>query len=502
MNKEEILQQSKADSERQDAVTRVSAAASEPNDKGNMAIVARKLGGRYIEADGMKIYDAGQFRDDVPPSFPAAASAAVQEELVAREVEARSLLNPHLDDEEYKKRNAEYKTIRAWRIKSGMGTHMDHAPKHAKSHPVFARDPAKLDPRLPLLNARNCVVNLARGHVGERLEHSPEFMFTKRAGSDFIPDATCRNFTAALEYALPAAEREFLKRYFGQAMEAERSEKMVEAVGQSRTGKSTILNGPLAVLGDFALLGNPDLLLAKTNKSGEDASPFLSDLAGMRFVGLDETSRDSRLAGEILKRITGTKIRIRKLYSNPFYVDLQASYMLSTNFKLDVDGADDAVFERLYVLRFENVIPKPHDPQWFEKNVVGAGELPGILNWMLEGLKDYHEQGFNPPESVRAATLEYQQETDIVGQWIEQCTKPAPGGLMKSAPAFRNSFVKFRSARGGRHINEKEWRDRILTLSYTGNKTTKERFPDGDRCMAFTGIEMDDANVYADEVGI
>jgi putative DNA primase/helicase len=46
-------------------------------------------------------------------------------------------------------------------------------------------------------------------------------------------------------------------------------------------------------------------------------------------------------------------------------------------------------------------------------------ELPGILNWALEGLAAYQREGLNPPPAVRSATQDYQQDMDVVGQWID-----------------------------------------------------------------------------------
>ena len=47
-------------------------------------------------------------------------------------------------------------------------------------------------------------------------------------------------------------------------------------------------------------------------------------------------------------------------------------------------------------------------------------ELPGILNWALDGLRAYWKVGLSPPAAVSAATDEYRKDMDIVGRWIEE----------------------------------------------------------------------------------
>ena len=50
-------------------------------------------------------------------------------------------------------------------------------------------------------------------------------------------------------------------------------------------------------------------------------------------------------------------------------------------------------------------------------------ELPGILNWIIQGFKSYKEKGLIVPEIVSNATHEYRKETDSLGTFIEEnCT--------------------------------------------------------------------------------
>ena len=52
------------------------------------------------------------------------------------------------------------------------------------------------------------------------------------------------------------------------------------------------------------------------------------------------------------------------------------------------------------------------------------GEISGILNWALEGWRDYNENGFNVPEVVKIATSEYKSESDTLAAFIsEKCVE-------------------------------------------------------------------------------
>jgi len=53
-------------------------------------------------------------------------------------------------------------------------------------------------------------------------------------------------------------------------------------------------------------------------------------------------------------------------------------------------------------------------------------ESSGILLWLLEGCLKWQKQGLNPPETVLAATKEYQAEEDFIGNFINENCEVAP----------------------------------------------------------------------------
>ena len=48
------------------------------------------------------------------------------------------------------------------------------------------------------------------------------------------------------------------------------------------------------------------------------------------------------------------------------------------------------------------------------------GEISGILNWALEGWKDYRENGLHVPAAVKNATSEYKTESDTLAAFISE----------------------------------------------------------------------------------
>ena len=49
-----------------------------------------------------------------------------------------------------------------------------------------------------------------------------------------------------------------------------------------------------------------------------------------------------------------------------------------------------------------------------------TAELPGILNWAIQGCLDWQQQGLNPPQVVLDQVSAYKTEMDSIAQFVEQ----------------------------------------------------------------------------------
>jgi putative DNA primase/helicase len=44
----------------------------------------------------------------------------------------------------------------------------------------------------------------------------------------------------------------------------------------------------------------------------------------------------------------------------------------------------------------------------------------GILNWLIQGFKEYQKRSLTPPEAVRIATRDYRKDSDKVARFMEE----------------------------------------------------------------------------------
>jgi putative DNA primase/helicase len=88
-------------------------------------------------------------------------------------------------------------------------------------------------------------------------------------------------------------------------------------------------------------------------------------------------------------------------------------------------------------------------------------ELPGILNWAIEGCLEWQRYGLQEPPEVTRATEAYRDETDILGQFTRECC--TTGKDQKTQSAFLHKAF---DAYTGQPISAVEFADVMKASGY------------------------------------
>ena len=180
-------------------------------------------------------------------------------------------------------------------------------------------------------------------------------------------------------------------------------------------GKSTFLNTLQALFGDYAASVPMQSLMEQ--KYGSQQTNDLAHLLGQRLVTASEGEQGQKLAESKVKLMTGGDVlSCRHLYRDLFEYKPQFKLWIATNNLPTITGTDEAIWRRIRVIPFSITIPPADQDKTLTSRL--AAELPGILNWALDGWKLWKEGGLNPPDQVVQSTGTYRQENDSVGQWI------------------------------------------------------------------------------------
>lgn len=208
---------------------------------------------------------------------------------------------------------------------------------------------------------------------------------------------------------------------------------MFLCVGDGRNGKSTMLNVLRKLLGDYA--DSAAFATFDADRKGE-ATNDLADLRGKRLVTVSETNEDKRLDEARVKSVTGgDPVKCRFLFQEHFTYTPTWKLWMAVNHLPVIGGTDNGIWSRLHLIRFEQSFLGRED-----KDLEAAlmRELPGVLNWALEGLKDYRAEGLNPPAFVTSATSNYRKDSDLVQQWVEACCMVSDALTTRSGSGYES----------------------------------------------------------------
>ena len=305
-------------------------------------------------------------------------------------------------------------------------------------------------------------------------------MLTMSAKTTYEENAYHGAWEKFLDQFLPEPEiRRFVQKVLGYTLREGNARKiMVFLVGDSNTGKTTILEACGAALGDYATNMNANKLL-KGSDGGP--SPELVNNAGKLMVFLSEVGNTHELSADAIKQVTGgDTIQARELYSNDTAARrLRFTPYASTNTPPQITGGDAALRDRIVALPFTHVnktIPA------FEMNVVDNEAVrPAILGWLIEGLEMYRDEGLNYddyPAEVKALIEDFISETSYLSRFLKDSTVeydyPTREEKAKR-PDIEKMYGHFRNWAAKNHLDRRDIMDMVAfqrdIIAITKNKT-------------------------------
>lgn len=289
----------------------------------------------------------------------------------------------------------------------------------AVSEPEVVALPEQFDRDPFLLNVKNGTIDL---RTGKKLRHRRRDLITKITPAAYDDTAECPLWQKFLHRTTGGSEdlQDYLQRVVGYALTSDTSELCMFIIwGSGRNGKTVFLETIKDLLGEYAM-STPVGTLLDTGRTNENNTFYaLARFRGARYVIASETGHGKRIHEALVKILTGRDtIVARPMYKELFEFRPECKIFLCTNHWPQVRGTDVAIWERLKLIPFNVYIPEEErDKQLAEKL---RHELPGILNWAIQGCLEWQKVGLNEPEEVLKATKTYREEHDPVGRFIKE----------------------------------------------------------------------------------
>jgi putative DNA primase/helicase len=143
-------------------------------------------------------------------------------------------------------------------------------------------------------------------------------------------------------------------------------------------------------------------------------------LRGKRYITASEVGEGMQLDAAVVKTLTGgDAMTVRGLHAAPVKFTVEGKFVIRCNHRPVIDGADQAIWDRVIEIPFDMRLAEAEQDTTL--HTVLLDEMPGILNWAIQGCLEYQKDpGLAIPAKVRNQTKEYRDSQDSYLQWFEE----------------------------------------------------------------------------------
>lgn len=326
-----------------------------------------------------------------------------------------------------------------------------------------------------LFNVENGVVDLKTGKL---LQHDRELGLTKITNITFDENAKCPEWLKFLDQIFLGDQAlvEYMQRLIGYSLTGDISEQiMMFLVGGGSNGKSTFINTIKDLMGDYGKQAKSDTFIKK-KESG--ANNDIARLVGSRFVSAIESEEGEKLADSFVKQITGGEPVLARFLRQEFFEFIpEFKVFFTTNHKPIIGGLDEGIWRRVKLIPFNLSLPAhKRDKRLPEKLSL---EMPGILNWAIEGCMKWQQDGLKEPKVVAEATGKYKDDMDILAPFLDEVCyveERENESIMIEAKELYNTYERWCFNSGERSLGNRSFYRMLETKGFgktkgTGNKT-------------------------------
>ncbi|MHA1471086.1 MAG: DNA primase family protein [Candidatus Asgardarchaeia archaeon] len=253
--------------------------------------------------------------------------------------------------------------------------------------------------------------------TNEFSEHTDKFYFKSKIPIIYDPKAECPTFKKFIKETLYPKDIIPMQEWFGFCIYPEyKFKKATVLYGKPDTGKTTFLNIMVAFVGERNISG---LSLQKISIGKSFDLLKLKD----KFINIhdDLSDKDIKSLGGFKVATGGGWIDAEIKFGDHINIKSYAKLMFATNKIPPVKDPDDkAYWNRWMPFPFDNVVSLKEQDRKLETKCIK--ELPGILNWALEGFNRLIENNkFLYPRDITEVKQIMQYSSNILVAFSQEC---------------------------------------------------------------------------------
>lgn len=265
------------------------------------------------------------------------------------------------------------------------------------------------------INLRNGTFEISPTSQQLRNPERKDFI-TYQLPFDYNPEAAAPLFAAYLNKVQPDIERQnILAEYLAYLFikpSTLKLEKTLLLYGTGANGKSVFFDVVNAMLGAENVSSYS--LQSLTNENGYYRAMLANKLVNYA------SEINGKLETSIFKQLVSSEpVEARLPYGEPMIVKNYAKLIFNCNELPKEVEQTNAYFRRFLIVPFDVTIPENEQDKELSRKIIES-ELPGVLNWVLAGLKRLlMQKNFTQSEAVIQQVEQYKKRSDSVLMFLE-----------------------------------------------------------------------------------
>jgi len=290
-------------------------------------------------------------------------------------------------------------------------------------------------------------------------EFIPEDFLTYQLPFEYDPDKTCPLFSNYLNKVLPDLNsQKILQEFSGYIFTKLNLEKMLLLTGGGANGKSVFFNIISSLLGKENIL-TYSIGLFEHEYNRAKLTNVLLNYSSEKGTEINPDTFKALVSGEPLQA--------REPYGKSFTLYNKVRFIVNANELPKETEQTEAYFRRYLIIPFDiKIAEHERDPDLADKII--RNELPGVFNWLLEGLHRIVDQKrFTVSEKTDKALANFKKQSDSVALFIDE-NYFYPSNLNKQALSeLYKKYKEFCLDDGYKPVGKNKFSNRLESKGFT-----------------------------------
>ena len=294
------------------------------------------------------------------------------------------------------------------------------------------------------------------------IEHSPDYYSINQIPHNYEPDAEYKNTVADVfirDIIPDKADRDMFYTYCGYCMTRDTSlQKFLVLIGAPGTGKSTLLNLLIDVIGEENMQG----LSIRDINENKFSGPLL---VGKLINICADLPKEPLKAVDTMKKLTGQDgLQCEIKHGANFYVRyMYVRLAFSTNeMPISLDEQSNAWYRRLLML---NIPKKGKHIENLQQGL--RNSIPAFIALCVRRLNHLYTtmiKIIDSPNSIQRVA-EYHHDSDSVQSWLDDCCKKVQGARSETKEAYQ-LYCKYCDENDISTISARKFHSNLKTKGY------------------------------------